>query len=142
MWYDDEYPTSDECLVFKYTQTPDYNSKNTFHSVLKLQTSTDNYKVQQTYSGVGIQLEGGKLATSPGPKYATVTNYQVLATDYDRFAFVWDCINVNSTHYNERMWYFHRNPNPSCRPVEVENLLKYFNKQFIRETYHGPECRY
>lgn len=96
---------------------------------------------QQIYTGVGKQFHGGKLGT--GSDYPTIPNYYVLATDYDSYSFVWDCFNVNATHYNEKMWYFDREPNPASVPAKVESLIsKHFDEQYVRMTLHGSECRY
>lgn len=76
----------------------------------------------------------GKLSTAFNPGHPTRANHQILAVDYLNYAFVWDCANVNATHYNEKMWYFDRNPIPSKRPKEVDNLIKYFDKEYIRKT--------
>lgn len=90
--------------------------------------------------GLGL-LVPGKLSTTFGAGEPTRINHQILATDYSSYAFVWDCLNVNGTHYNERMWYFDRKPNPRRRPAKVQELIdKYFDKQYIRQTYQGPEC--
>lgn len=65
----------------------------------------------------------------------------ILAVDYKRYAFVYDCQNVNSTHYNEKMWYYDRQANPERRPPKVDKLIrKYFNPIYIRKTYHGDQC--
>lgn len=139
-WYDDEYKTYDECLQFTYTRTHSSSPRITFDSKLFLQDSR-NYNAVQTYNGVGeVFYPGGIGIDSVEP---TRANHQVLATDYTHYAFVWDCFNVNGTHYNERMWYFDRQPNPPCRPAEVENLIcRYFDERYIRKTYHGLKCKY
>ncbi|KAJ6635197.1 Apolipoprotein D [Pseudolycoriella hygida] len=141
LWYDDEYETFDECLQFTYEDTSTCDSEKTFKTQLKLQSPTDNYEEQQKYYGVGKQFDGGKLGT--GTIYPTAPNYFVLATDYCNYSFVWDCFNVNATHYNERMWYFDRQPNPSSIPRKVQSLIsKHFDKRYVRKTYHGDKCRY
>lgn len=117
---------------------------------LDLKQSNNNFASQQ-YQGNGIVsqpglfprrlLTAGKLSTTFSTGPPTRINHQILATDYKTYAFVWDCENVNGTHYNEKMWYFDRQPNPSRRPVQVEKLInKYFDERYIRKTYHGPNC--
>lgn len=109
-----------------------------------------NYAPQQ-YQGTGIVslpglfprrlLTPGKLSTTFDTGPPTRINHQILATDYKSYAFVWDCVNVNGTHYNEKMWYFDRQPNPIRRPLQVEKLInQYFDERYIRKTYHGPNC--
>lgn len=141
-WYDDEYPTYDECLQFTYTKALCSTSDIDFTTKLDLQDSR-NYTAQQSYYGVGKVFGDGKLGTGSGPEPPSRPNFNVLAIEYSQYAFVWDCYNVNGTHYNERMWYFDRQPNPRCRPEEVEYLIrKYFDEQYIRKTYQGPKCMY
>ncbi len=149
-WYDDEYPTFDECIKFTYTGT----SSNTFDMALDLADPTNGF-IPAQYLGNGnvaeqsllstLPLAGpvfseGKLRTTFGSGQPSRVNHQILATDYENYAFVWDCANVNQTHYNERMWYFDRNPTPSKRPEKVNELIKHFDQQYIRKTYHGVEC--
>ncbi|KAJ6634599.1 Apolipoprotein D [Pseudolycoriella hygida] len=137
LWYDDEYETFDECIVFTYDPT----STDAFDMTLDLQEANHDFAHQQ-YKGHGVLSNPGELSTTFGSGIPSRVNHYVLATDYEHYAFVWDCFNVNSTHYNERMWYFDREANPSQRPSEVENLLTYFDPQYIRTTYHGKECLY
>lgn len=144
-WYDDEYPTDDECIKFTYNHTLPFQ----FNMTLELKKSNDSWK-DEVYEG------HGSLSRIPSPPYshklvgqlnttfstgpAERINHEILATDYCSYAFVWDCQNVNATHYNEKMWYFSRNPNPTERPKTVNYLItKYFDQQFIRKTYHGPK---
>lgn len=119
---------------------------------LDLKQSNMNFASQQ-FQGHGIVSQpgvlprglftSGRLSTTFGAGPPTRVNHQILATDYKNYAFVWDCDNVNGTHYNERMWYFDRQPNPSRRPVKVEKLIsQYFDERYIRKTYHGPNCEY
>lgn len=137
-WYDDEYITFDECIKFTYTKT----SSNAFNMTLDLKDGSDDYSPQQ-YLGSGFVDGGllidtlftvGKLRTAFNPGQPTRANNHILATDYLNYAFVWDCSNLNATHYNEKMWYFDRNPLPSKRPKEVDNLMQYFNTDYIRKT--------
>lgn len=120
--------------------------ENYFNSKLTLRDSR-NFSDIQTYFNVGEVVADGKLAFTSVtvPQVApTRVNHQILATDYYSYAFVWDCYNVNSTHYNERMWNFNRHPNPDPRrPPAVAKLInKYFDEQYIRLTYHGEKCSY
>lgn len=107
---------------------------------LDLKDPINDYASQQ-YQGHGILSEPGMLSTTFGTGLPTRVNHQVLATDYENYAFVWDCLNVNRTHYNEKMWYFDRKPNPSKRPMKVKQLINnHFDEQYIRKTYQGAEC--
>lgn len=117
---------------------------------LDLKQSNMNFASQQ-FQGHGIVSQpgllprglftSGRLSTTFGAEPPARVNHQILATDYKNYAFVWDCVNVNGTHYNERMWYFDRQPNPTRRPVKVEKLIsQYFDERYIRKTYQGPNC--
>lgn len=106
---------------------------------LDLKDSSKNFTSQQ-YKGHGVSSGVGLWSTTFGSGAPSRVNHHVLATDYANFAFVWDCFNVNQTHYNERMWYFARDPTPCHRPAKVDELLKHFDPQYIRVTYHGAEC--
>lgn len=135
-WYNDEYPTFDECTKFTYTKT----SRNAFNMTLDLKNSIDNFAPEE-YKGTGIVSKPGMLSTTFDVGPPTRVNHQILATDYWKYAFVWDCENVNATHYNERMWYYDRKPNPHGRPKKVQTLIeKYFDEQYIRKTYQGERC--
>lgn len=137
-WYDDEYVTYDECIKFTYTAT----SSDAFNMTLDLKESNNNFAAQQ-YRGHGVVAKPGGLSTTFGTSSPTRVNHQILATDYESYAFVWDCYNVNGTHFNERMWYFDREANPSGRPSAVEKLIDgHFDEQYVRKTYHGVECLY
>lgn len=120
---------------------------------LDLKDASNDYAPQQ-YKGSGIVSESllssvpiidslfteGKLSTTFGSAPPSRVNHQILATDYNNYAFVWDCTNVNATHYNEKMWYFDRKPIPSERPEKVDELLKEFDPQYIRKTYQDYKC--
>lgn len=110
---------------------------------LDLKDSSNNYTPQQ-YQGNGVSSgrSSGKLSTTFGSGPPSRVNHQILATDYHNFAFVWDCVNLNQTHYNEKMWYFDRKPTPSERPKEVDELVKNFDRQYIRKTYNGEKCEW
>lgn len=119
---------------------------------LDLKQSNNNFASQQ-YQGHGIVSEPGvipligllftpgNLSTTFDTGPPTRVNHEILSTDYKNYAFVWDCLNVNATHYNEKMWYFDRKPNPSERPVIVEELInEHFDEQYIRKTFQGEAC--
>lgn len=120
---------------------------------LDLKQSNNNFASQQ-YQGHGIVSQPGFLPRiglfTPGKLSTTFdvgpparVNHQILATDYKNYAFVWDCLNVNGTLYNERMQYFDRQPNPRSRPIRVQQLIgEYFDEKYIRKTYQGPNCSY
>lgn len=119
---------------------------------LDLQDASNDYAPQQ-YQGHGIvsqsilgRIQPGKLSTTFDDGPPTRIDYQILATDYKNYAFVWDCLNVNATHYNEKMWYYDRQRNAASRlntrPSKVQQLVhKYFdNKTYKRATYQGQLC--
>lgn len=149
-WYDDEYPTFDECIRFTYTKT----ELNKFSMTLDLKNGSNNYTSDQ-YQGtgkvsypsllsflpiVGSLLTPGELSIAFDPNTPGRPNHQILATDYKSYAFVWDCQNVNATHYNEKMWWFAREPIPSERPKKVAELEKHFDPNFIRKTIQDDRC--
>lgn len=140
-WYDDEYPTDDECLKFTYAE----KDEDALSILLELRHANKNF-TYDSFEGHGLvsfpnDLDlPGQLNTTFGKGRPKRVDYQILATDYVTFSFVWDCKNVNVTHYNEKFWYLARDWNLSERPKVVDELLKsYFDKKYIRKTYHGPE---
>uniref|UniRef100_A0A336MYN8 Apolipoprotein D n=1 Tax=Culicoides sonorensis TaxID=179676 RepID=A0A336MYN8_CULSO len=141
-WYDDEYPTDDECIKFTYTE----NGQNALKILLESRHANDNFRYE-SFKGHGlvsypndISLPG-QLNTTYGTGVPKRVDYEILVTDYTTFSFVWDCRNVNGTHYNERFWYLARDAHQSERIPQVDYLLeKYFDQRYIRTTYHGPEC--
>ncbi|XP_063710023.1 apolipoprotein D-like [Culicoides brevitarsis] len=139
-WYDDEYPTDDECIKFTYTPT----GFGSFDFLLESKHANDSFRYE-SFKGHGVEAfpdeKLGQLNTTYGKGPPKRVNYEILATDYDNFSFVWDCHNVNNTFYNEKFWYFSRDFRQSERPKVVDDLLKeFFDPQFIRKTYHGPKC--
>lgn len=141
-WYDDEYPTDDECIKFSYTSKQEQDA---FDFLLEVRHMNDSFKYE-SFKGHGVvsfpndlQLPG-QLNTTYGTGPPKRVNYEILATDYENFSFVWDCHNVNTTFYNEKFWYLARDWRQSERPAVVESLLKrFFDEKFVRKTYHGPE---
>lgn len=140
-WYDDEYPTDDECIKFTYTE----KEQNSINILLESRHANESFKYE-SFKGHGLLSFPNNLDlpaqfnTTYGKGVPKRVNYQILATDYTKFSFVWDCHNVNGTHYNEKFWYLARDAHLSDRPKVVDDLLnKYFDQQFVRETYQGPE---
>lgn len=140
-WYDDEYPTDDECLKFTYSE----DSQDAIKILLEERHGNDCFRYE-SFKGHGLisfpnDLDlPGQLNTTFGKGTPKRLNYEILATDYDTFSFVWDCHNVNGTHYNEKFWYFARDWQLSERPKVVDDLLKKsFDERYIRKTYHGPK---
>lgn len=103
-WYDDEYPTSDECISVTYVEAG--------QGVSGFELKTKNAKQgfhQNQFSGKAILSYPqahpipGQLNITFSPSGATKVNHHVLATDYQSFAFVWDCFTVNATHFNGKL---------------------------------------
>ncbi|XP_055547795.1 apolipoprotein D-like [Wyeomyia smithii] len=70
-----------------------------------------------------------------------VSNYWVLDTDYERFAFVWSCSSVRDNIRAEYYWLLSRTvPLPESVKDRVEELTDlYLDRNFIRPTRHDLE---
>lgn len=62
-------------------------------------------------------------------------NYQVLDTDYDTFALVWNCDQVTANTKLESMWVLSRSESMINRPQRLEALInQYLDRSKIRTT--------